>query len=132
MVLGSLAQGAGLEDGLGEGLLHEGVLALLDGTHRRGGVVVIRRRDGYRVDVFTFEHLAVVGIFFGLLGGPAASLVEPVLVGVADRDDVFAASGSHIAGAFSADADTGDVEFFSWRTGRANNCAPDPHSHSSH
>ena len=132
MLLGGLSQLAGLEDGLGEGLLHEGVLALLDGLHGRGGVVVIGRRNRHRVDVFAIEHLAVVGVFLSLLGGPAAGLVEPVLVGITDRHDVFAAAGAHVAGAFSANADTGDVEFFSWRAWGADNGIPDPHPHSSH
>jgi hypothetical protein len=74
-------------------------------------MMVVRRADGHRVDVLLFllEHDPVVGVLAGLLE-LLCRLVEPVLVHVAEGDDVLLAAALDARGAAAAGADARDVQ----------------------
>ena len=88
------------------------VLAQRHGHYGRGGMRVVRSADGDRVDaLFPFQHHAEIGVTLGFrkLGKRA---VRPALVDVAQRHERAAGCGDvfHLAGAFAADTDSGDIE----------------------
>jgi hypothetical protein len=92
------------------------VFAVLDGSHRDKGVKMIGRGHHYGVYVLLFvEHFAKVSEDFGF-GIFFEDTTGVVGVDIAQGDDVFAAELFEIVRALAADADPGDVNFFTWRS----------------
>ena len=79
----------GLVEAVGHRLLGETVFSEFHCHHAGGCVVVVGRTDGDGVDAVShfLEHHAVIGKLFGVLES-AASLVQGVLVNVADGHDI--------------------------------------------
>ena len=110
---GHVAHLAGLGDRVRQRLLAVNALALLHGHQAGRRVRVVGGADGDGVDLVAelVEHLAVVG---ELLRVRVAGrlFVEGLIVHVAKGDDLAVLGGAvHVAGAFAADADAGDVDF---------------------
>jgi hypothetical protein len=80
-------------------LLHVDVGPRLDGRDRRQGMPMVRRGDQHEVQVFLFEHFAVVAVEAGFLPRPLPGsrqlgrLAEHPLVDVAQGDDL---DGRHL------------------------------------
>jgi len=120
---GGFCHPAGFENGVRQRFLAVDMLSRL---HRRDGdcgVGVVGSNHEHGVDAFLlFEHLAkivvgsagaVVVFFVDDVGGPFAV----VCIDVADGDNPYVIFGQeclHIARALVADADTGDIDFFTW------------------
>ena len=92
------------------------MLAGLNGGRGNDRVHMVGRTDRNGVDLIHHfrEEFAIVGIELGIRIFEVLSLaLKRVLVGVAQRDDFAVKSGLvDIAGAFAANADTGDRESF--------------------
>lgn len=105
---------AALPDRVADGLLDVDVLAGLAAEDGHGGVPVVGRRRGDRVDVVHLENFPVVldDAEAGILLFGVARLAG---VGVADRDDFYAGNGEHrlqVEPAAAAEADDRDANFF--------------------
>ena len=116
VLLGEIAEVTGFADRTGQRLLRIGVLAGLNGGRGNDRVHMVGRTDRNGVDLIHHfrEEFAIVGIELGIRIFEVLSLaLKRVLVGVAQRDDFAVKSGLvDIAGAFAANADTGDRESF--------------------
>ena len=110
-----LREGAGLEDGMGQGLLHIDMFAGLHGGHGDGRVRVIRRRHDDGVDVLlAVQHLAEIPVHGGL-GVGGKDLRRVVRVHVAQGHDVLGGAGADIILAHAAYANSGNVQLFAGR-----------------
>src|SRR6185437_13319301 len=123
VLAGGLGELASLVEAVRHRLLHEDVLAQLDGTDGGGRVVVIRRRDQDRVDllVTVIEHLAVVVEDLRLLdlgGYPLDRFAEPFIVHVHQRHEPLTRRQAGVARALPTAPDDGDAELLAFRLGR--------------
>ncbi len=104
-----LPQHAGFINRVRQRLLHEGVFLHPHRHGRRGGMTVVGRAHGHRVDALLhfLEHLAKIVVLLGLGEGDRSG-VEVILIDVADRHHVARPAGiAGIAQALAVQADTG-------------------------
>ena len=108
-----LGDGAGLPEGVGEGLLDVDVLAGGDGGHGGDGVGVIGGADGAGVDVLRLlvEHLPEV-LVARRLGVGVEGAAGPLVVDITQRDDIRAelGEGGDVAPSHAAGTDAGEVD----------------------
>ena len=113
LVAGEISHHAGFPHGLGEGLLAIDVLAHLHRHDAGDSVDVIRCGNSDAVDLIAHfgEHFAEVRVFLGI-GEPLGHGIEPLLVNIAETDDLSAAfrGVESITLSFACDTDTADLE----------------------
>ena len=110
LLAGRLGQGVALGDIVGQRLLAEDVLAVVDGADGGRGMVVIGRGDQDHVEVLValVEHLAIVveDLGFGrVLDALVHDLGNSLLVHVHQGDEVFAERTAHAVAAHARCAD---------------------------
>ena len=117
---GGLGQGIALGDVVGQRLLAEDVLAVVDRADGGRGVVVIGRGDQHHVEVLValVEHLAVVVEDLGLgrvLDAVLHHLGDVLLVHVDQGDEVLAQGAAHAVAAHARRADHGHAQLVARR-----------------
>ena len=113
LVAGEISHHAGFPHGLGKGLLAIDVLAHLHRHDAGHSVDVIRCGNSDAVDLIAHfgEHFPEIRVFLGI-GEPLGHGIEPLLVNIAETDDLSAAfrGVESITLSFACDTDTADLE----------------------
>lgn len=113
LVAGKISHHTGFPHGLGKGLLAVDVLAHLHRHNAGHSVDVIRCGNSDTVDLIAHfgEHFAEIRVFLGV-GERLGHGIEPLLVNIAETDDLSAAFRGieSITLSFACDTDTADLE----------------------
>ena len=133
---GGLGQGIALGDVVGQWLLAEDMLAVVDGADGGRSVVVIGRGDQHHVEVLValVEHLAIVVENLGLgrlLDTILHNLGDVLLVHIDHGDKVLAEGAAHAIAAHARHADHGHAQLVGRRRlGQHEGAAGDARQHS--